>query len=47
MHLISQDKLKLETLLDIEKDKNNNLNKYVDNIKIKNESKIKDIKDKN
>lgn len=47
MHLISQDKLKLETLLDIEKDKNNNLNKYIDNIKIKNESKIKDIKDKN
>jgi hypothetical protein len=47
LHLISQDKLKLETLLDIEKDKNNNLNKYIDNIKIKNESKIKDIKDKN
>lgn len=43
MHLISQDKLKLETLLDIEKDKNNNLNKHIDNIKIKNESNIKDI----
>lgn len=43
MHLISQDKLKLETLLDIEKDKNNNLNKHIDNIKIKNESSIKDI----
>lgn len=47
LNLVSQNKVELETLLDIEKDKNNNLNKYINNIKVKHECKIKDVYDKN